>query len=140
MKNVDIISHLFNTKKNELNKFKLLNKIVSTILVKLERKLYSNTKTNEELRAIVEQLREGVKQKQISSLNGLSDEDRTMWLEQKNILGVNNIDFYNDSESGEENKLYQEVHNDENYYEVVPVSADDDTEDTENNIYYNKDE
>lgn len=138
--NPNILSYLFDTKKNKITKFKVINKIVETIFVKLEQKLYSNTKTNDELRKIVEQLREGVKQKQIASLNGLSDEDRTMWLEQKNILGVNNIDIFNDSESGEENKLYQNVDNDENHYEIIPVSADDDTEDTENNIYYNKDE
>lgn len=119
----------------DINKLKLMEQLSKLILNRLNSKLILNIRTSDELQRCFEKLREDQKKSQLDVLNKLSDSERTMYIQKKNILGIKNLDFFDeDPDKCNEIQLYEEKKKDR--YEEVFYSNDDNDDNLANNVDY----
>jgi hypothetical protein len=105
---------------------KLIENICEIILNKLNNKIVLNTRTSEELQRGFETLRENSKKSQLDIMNKLTDDERTMYMQNKKILGIKTLDFLDDSDETYDTKLYEDKKDAK--FETLAFSKDDDND------------
>jgi hypothetical protein len=113
-KTEDLIDKIYEKQNNNNKNFENIEKIIKNVLTAFNTKIILNTRTFKELERYFEELREGFKSKQLEERNKLTDEERAMYQESKNILGqhlefeftdVNEVKIYDIEENNEEYDL-----------------------------------
>lgn len=135
---IAIINGYITSKPENQTLYRQLNEIVIVILKKLRTKIIQNIRSPEELKLTMEKLRETAKKKELNYLNNMTDEERSDYIINKKLLGIQTIDYYynEESNSGEENIIGKNP--DIDTYDAAVLSVEDDQEFAEDAVQYHE--